>query len=215
MPKIKEYEDLKLRQGIISNEDFPVIIADNVLTEEQTKIIYNLIEATQDEDTRLQEFAGHRAWNPQFPKDIEKRIEDVAKMYLGDGVVLTGDYSFARYSPEYGFDCKLFPHFDSRDSQTITFDIQLNATEPWGIVVENETYYLKNNQALVFAGTQQIHWRENKKLSPDAKVDMVFCHLRHSPDKELDSGQLQLLEERSRFLLEHTGISNEAVPYSV
>ena len=215
MTYVEEYEKLKSNQPHISNQDFAVKKAVNIFTDSQIEEIYKVVNSTKMEDTHLQEWAGHRAWHVNFSKDIEEAITRSAQSVLGDHIKLDGDYSFARYTPEYGFECKLFPHYDTRDTQRITFDIQLNADEPWGIVVENETYYLNNNEALIFAGTQQIHWRENKKLKPVTKVDMIFCHLQYIKPTPLDNGQKDILESRSRFLMDNTGISNSVQHYSV
>lgn len=215
MKYLQDYEFLKSKQPHISNQDFVVQKASNIFTDDQIKEIYDIVNNTRIEDTHLQEWAGHRAWHVNFSKDIENAITRSAQSILGDHIKLDGDYSFARYTPEYGFECKLFPHYDTRDTQRITFDIQLNADEPWGIVVENETYYLNNNEALIFAGTQQIHWREKKKLQPNTKVDMIFCHLQYVASTPLDNGQKDILEERSRFLMDNTGINNSVQTYSV
>ena len=215
MGYIEEYSLRKSKQPVISNQDFVVKKAINIFTQSQIDQIYNIVNGSSIEDTHLQEWAGHRAWHVKFPKDIEETITKAAQAILGNEVVLDGDYSFARYSPEYGFNCKLFPHYDTREAQRITFDIQLHADEPWGIVVENEMFSLNDNEALIFAGTQQIHWRENKKLKPDTKVDMIFCHLQFHEGRPLDHGQKEILEERSKFLMDHTGINSGVEPYSV
>lgn len=214
MDYIEEYNILKSK-NYIENQDFDVKIVSNIFTENDIKYIYSVINNTPEESTHLQKWAGHRAWNVTFSKDIENKITAAAQSILGNDIELIQDYSFARYSSEYGYECKLFPHYDTRDHQRITFDIQLNASETWGIVVENKTYYLENNQALVFAGTQQIHWREKKHLLPDSRIDMIFCHLQYKNPKPVSDFQRQVLEERSRFLMESTGISNEIITYSV
>ncbi len=215
MTYINDYNNLKSNQPKISNQDFEVKKATSIFTDEQINKIYDAVNATKIEDTHLQEWAGHRAWHLKFSKDIEDAITRSAQAILGQHIKLDGDYSFARYTPEYGFECKLFPHYDTRETQRITFDIQLNADEPWGIVVENDTYYLNNNEALIFAGTQQVHWREKKKLQPNTKVDMIFCHLQYIDHTPLDQGQKDILEERSRFLMDKTGINNAVQQYSV
>jgi len=127
---------------------------------------------------------------------------------LGDHLVLKKDYSFARYSPKFGYRAKLFPHYDTRPSQRVTFDIQLKTSEPWALVVEEDVYNLQDNQALVFAGTQQIHWREDKQIADDAEIDMIFCHLEYVSDMPLDNQQEDVLRERASFLIGETGISN-------
>ena len=213
MNYIDKYNELKLSQPKISNQDFTVLKVSNIFSEDQIKHIYKLIDESGLENSHLQEWAGHRAWVLRLGKDIEDTITKKAQEVLGNNITLRQDYSFARYSPEYGFNCKLFPHYDTRDFQRITFDIQINADEDWGLVVENEPYYLQNNEALVFAGTQQVHWRENKQLKKNTKIDMIFCHLEYNDDRPLDDGQKDILEERSRFLMEHTGINNNVELY--
>jgi hypothetical protein len=209
------YEDLLKIQPKVSNQDFEVKIAKDVLLPEHIDQIYEIINNTSEDDTRVQPWAGHKVWDVKFSKDIEDRITSVAQAIVGDQVTLDFDYSFARYSPKFGYKCKLFPHYDTRDSQRITFDIQLRASEPWSVVVENVAYPLEDNQALMFAGTQQIHWRENKEISMDAEIDMIFCHLVYKNSKPLDENQKQILDRRATMLIEQTGISNEVVEIEV
>jgi len=209
---MKTYEDLVRSQPVISNQDFKPLVADNVLSLEQIEEIYKSVKNTPEDKTRIQPWAGHKVWDISFSKEIEQAITKAAQNLLGDKVVLNYDYSFARYSPKFGYECKLFPHYDTRDSQRITFDLQLKASEDWAVVVENEKFYLKDNQALIFAGTQQVHWRENKKISPDAEIDMVFCHLEYVDPMPLDENQKDILDQRAIFLIKETNISNEVIP---
>lgn len=209
------YEELLLSQPKISNQDFTPIVVSDVLLQEHIDEIYSTIKNLPEDQTRVQPWAGHKVWDTKFSKEIEDRITKVAQSILGDQVILEHDYSFARYSPKFGYACKLFPHYDTRPSQRITFDIQVKTSEPWGIVVENEKFNLKDNQALVFAGTQQIHWREDKQISDDAEIDMIFCHLQYVDPKPLDDKQIDILNERSMFLINQTGISNEVIKNEV
>jgi hypothetical protein len=209
------YQELVRSQPKVSNQDFETIIAKDVLLPSHIEEIYDKVNGSLEEDTRLQTWAGHKVWDVRFSKEIEDRITSVAQSLVGDGVVLDYDYSFARYSPKFGYVCKLFPHYDTRGSQRITFDIQLRASEPWGVIVEGNQFNLNDNEALVFAGTQQIHWRENKQISPDAEIDMIFCHLTYKDDKPLDENQKVVLDKRVEMLMDMTGISNEAIKIEV
>lgn len=209
----EEYAKLKASQEHVSNQDFVTQKAFNIFTEEEISQIYDEINAADIENTMLQDFVGHRAWGIRFSKNIELAIIKAAQAVLGDEITLKGDYSFARYSPSYGFNCKLFPHFDTKPSQRITFDIQLNSNEEWGIIVEDETFHLNKNEALIFAGTQQIHWRENKKVKPDAEIDMIFCHLEYKVPRKLDEHQKDILEDRSQFFIDAYNFTRFAEPY--
>jgi hypothetical protein len=44
-------------------------------------------------------------------------------------------------------------------------------------VAPDKKFTLKNNQALTFSGTHQIHWREPQNFEDDQYVEMLFCHL--------------------------------------
>lgn len=205
------YKDLVSSQPKISNQDFIPRIAKNVLLPEHIEEIYDAVNKNPDHNTRVQPWAGHRLSDIHFSKAIEDRITQVAQEVIGEEVILNYDYSFARYSPKFGFVCKLFPHYDTRDTQRITFDIQLKASEPWALYVEEQRFLLNDNEALAFAGTQQIHWREKKTLSPDAEIDMIFCHLHFKNDRPHDPGQKEILEQRAQFLMQQEGISNESL----
>lgn len=205
------YTDLVKSQPYISNQDFEPLVVSDVLLPEHIAEVYETISQLPEDKTRVQPWAGHKVWDTRFSKEIEDRITAVAQEALGEVVVLNYDYSFARYSKKFGYECKLFPHYDTRESQRITFDIQLRATEPWALVVENKRFVLEDNQALVFAGTQQIHWRENIQISDDAEIDMIFCHLEYIDSKPLDENQEAILRERADFLMRESGIGNEVV----
>jgi hypothetical protein len=202
------YQDFKSKQPKVSNENFDVFIVDDIFTESQISKIYEIVDSTPESQTRIQPWASHKVWDVGLGKEIEDRINEVVSQKIGKHLVLAGDYSFARYSPSYGYKAKLFPHYDTRPSQRVTFDIQLRASEPWGLVVEEDDYNITDNQALVFSGTQQIHWREKKELAPNAEIDMIFCHLKYVDDLPLDEGQDLILRERANFLINKTGITN-------
>jgi hypothetical protein len=210
-----KYADLVASQPYVSNQDFKPLVVSDVLLPEQISEIYSAVSALPESQTRIQPWAGHKIWDTRFSKEIEDRITAVAQSVLGDIVVLNYDYSFARYSRKFGYECKLFPHYDTREAQRITFDIQLKASEPWAVVVEGEPFYLEDNQGLIFAGTQQIHWRENKTIAEDAEIDMIFCHLEYVNTLPLDEGQEDILRERASFLMHESGIGNEVVTNEV
>ena len=98
----------------------------------------------------FQKFAGHRAWafkDEEFANKLNKVVTDL----IGEPMVLT-EYSFARYSPKFGYKPKLFPHYDTHfaDGQRITVDIQMNKNVDWAVIVEGESFNFDVNDA--FAG---------------------------------------------------------------
>lgn len=208
------YKNVIADQPVLPNQNFEPIVADNIFSKQEIDYIYKIVNNTPEEQKLLQKWAGHKAWQNGLGDMIANKITSKAQQYLDEKIILS-DYSFARYSPTFGYKCKLFPHYDTRPSQRITFDIQLKSSEPWGIVVEGKKYYLNDNQALIFAGTQQMHWREKKDLAPDAEIDMIFCHFQFVNDKPLLENQLEILENRSWNLMEETGINNNIEEYGI
>jgi hypothetical protein len=110
----------------------------------------------------------------------------------------------------------LFPHWDfprvpkryffDDVKQNIVFDIQLDADYEWPVVVEGEEFVLKNNQALVFSGTQQIHWRKGY-LPVGKTVDMLFCYFTFADERVLGENQFDIMEKRAALLMEETGLN--------
>jgi len=83
--------------------------------------------------------------------------------------------SFTRYSLKYGTP-DLPPHVDTNFKQPrLTFDIQLKSNTQWPIIIEKNIYTLKDNEALIFSGTHQVHWRQKKVFNVDEYVDMLLC----------------------------------------
>lgn len=199
------YNELKKSQGYVPDEDFKVFVINNVLTQDNIKYIYDNIDKA---DQTMQSWGGRKSLSIPSCEALHLNLNAVMTMQMKQKMELK-EFFFVRYSKEYGFESKLFPHYDNREAQRITLDVQLNATEDWGVVVEGETNILNFNQGLVFAGTQQIHWRENKKISNDAVIDMLICNFAHDPERPLADGQVDKLIERSNFLIDVTGIGNK------
>lgn len=77
---------------------------------------------------------------------------------------------WAQYS---GVKANLKRHKD-KNACTYTVDYCLSQHEPWGLFVEGREYVLEENQALVFMGEEQEHWRPAFPLGN--RVEMVFFH---------------------------------------
>jgi hypothetical protein len=213
-PAYEQYMEIKRAGKPVTNQDFEPIIVDNIFTQEEIDQIYEVVDSTPEDQTALKTWAGHKAWHVRLGVNIENKINEHVKKIFGDSLFLDKDYSFARYDQSYGYKAKLFPHTDMRELQRITFDIQLHADEPWGVIVDDKTYFLENNQALVFAGTQQPHWREKKDIKPESKIDMIFCHLEHKDVVPYDDHQEHVLFERVRFLSEFYDLEATDEPYT-
>lgn len=151
-------------------------IIKNILSKEQIEAVYKVIDSTPETKTQLQTRIGHRAYLVSLGDDITNTLESIVQEHYGKDWILK-DCQFARYSKKYGYEPKLYPHFDDAfKDHRLTLDVQVHSTVAWPIVVEGQEFLLKNNEGVVFSGTDQIHWRTNVELSEDDVVDMIFCH---------------------------------------
>lgn len=196
-----EYQALVDSTESIMSQDFNPIIVDNVFTEEQLDHIYSMVRKTPYEHLKVAPWGGQCSWqSTNFDNTIVDRINEIGLELMGETAKLQRDYSFVRYSEEFGYKPKLFPHQDKREKPRFLLDIQLRADEPWGIVVEETTYYLKNNQGILFSGTNQQHWREKKELSPHSRVDMLFCNFEFTDGRDFEEHYDNTALKRSIFL---------------
>ena len=153
------------------------LVIDNIFTEEQIEDIYKHIESAKDDQKYLQEIFSHTAYLNWLPQHIVDRVVEVAQSTTDIELELR-ELSFARYEKLIeGNPVQLLPHRDETFREPrLTLDIQLRASRSWPLVVEGKTFVLEDNQALTFAGTHQVHWREKIEFNDDDYVDMVFCH---------------------------------------
>ena len=200
-----EYNKFKKEQGAIIDENFKTIVIDNILTKENIEYLYETIE---ESEFTVQAWGGRKSWNLMVDKFMYQRLNQVVREATGLPLLLR-EYFFIRYNPKYGYLPKLFPHWDNRESQRVTVDIQLNYNQEWGVIVEGENTILSHNQALVFAGTQQQHWRPKIDLNEDAEIDMLVCNFMYVPDRPLQENHQEISDNRSNFLIDLTGIGNK------
>jgi len=151
-------------------------IVKNVLLPEHFDFLYNIIKNSTSEKYEHIPTLGHTTYYSDFTKEFKDYILDIVHKNIDEELVIT-EMSISRYHTASGFVPKLFPHYDHFDESRVTFDLQINSNISWPIVIEGREYVLNNNEALIFSGTDQIHWRTRKKLTKSDQVDMLFVHL--------------------------------------
>jgi hypothetical protein len=91
---------------------------------------------------------------------------------------------FARYTTKTGFNPGLAPHYDLMLTKpTITVSIQLDSNVDWELFADEVGKTLKSNQALVFSGSHQLHWRPERKFSDDEFLDILVCQMAVSEEE--------------------------------
>lgn len=179
-------------------ESLDNIVIENVLTKEDIESIYDFIDSVDDSKTQTQPQLGHKAFLVRLPEPIRIKLEKAVQDVHGTDWVLEA-FQFARYSLEYGYVPKLYPHFDDSFSvHRLTLDLQIFGTKPWALVIEGRSITLKDNEALIFSGTSQIHWREPLEFEESDRFDMIFCHLHNvsDPDTAVSDQWLDYMNEK-------------------
>lgn len=153
------------------------IIVKNILSDSEIEDIYSHIEATPDDKKELVRVFSHMAYHNWLPSNVVETLTKAAQSTVDFPIILR-ETSFARYQNfEDGLPVQLTPHIDETFREPrLTFDLQLKSNIDWPIVVENREYTLKDNEALTFSGTHQVHWRTKRSFSDGEFMDMVFCH---------------------------------------
>ena len=83
--------------------------------------------------------------------------------------------SYALWATYQGYRANLPKHIDD-NACTYTIDLCVSHKTPWSIYVEDEEFTLQPNQAIVYYGEDQYHWR-NKFPDPyNNQVEMIFFH---------------------------------------
>lgn len=185
------------------------IIIDNIFSQEQIEYIYSVIKSTPEDKGTVQTRLGHRAWFANFDETLRLHLQKIVQDRFGNEWYLN-EFQFARYSNEYGYQPKLYPHYDDAFKyHKLTLDIQIESNTVWPIVVEGKAFTLEDNQGLIFSGTDQIHWREDKTLKDGEFLDMFFCHLQK--DVEVSDEWKHHMIQKEKQWNDIVGISREAV----
>jgi hypothetical protein len=107
--------------------------------------------------------------SPLKPEIIDK-VEEIIKNVYGKYYKIK-DIAFQRYKLEYGLP-NLVPHVDNQRCE-IVFDYQIEANKKWNVVVNGNSVDLNDNDAVVFEGEKDAHWRMPTTFSPNEYVSMI------------------------------------------
>jgi hypothetical protein len=188
-------------------------IIDNVLSEDEIQQIYDAVgRPTQKFFMGL---FGQDVSDFNIPRSVYEKVLSICQELTGKDDLVIEAYQFARYQKFTREDGavsypRLMPHHDGVFPEPrFTFDYQIGSNTDWPLVVEGKTFTLKDNQALTFSGTHQIHWREKKEFQDGEYVDMIFFHMYSRSDKanttdEEWQARLKQMDERQHpFALEY------------
>jgi hypothetical protein len=102
--------------------------------------------------------------------EILVKVQEIIRNTYGKDYEIK-DVGFQRYKLEYGLP-NLKPHVDDQNCQVV-FDYQLESNKKWDLVVEGNSISLNNNDAVVFEGEKDVHWRNPVHFKSDEYVSMI------------------------------------------
>jgi len=159
---------------------FPLVIKQLVPSAEVRKFISD----TQGSQRTVKSTGWGRATNDiPIIKDMSTQtiggsfwdiMYSCAKEHFGE-TALPSYWKWSRYSPKYGAP-NIPPHIDI-NACTYTIDLQLMGDVEWEIFVEGTPYTMQDGDALLYLGSEQMHWRPKyPNRNYKSFLEMCFIH---------------------------------------
>ena len=213
MYKKLEYNK-RLENIFVDNKDFEVFYIKDVLSEDHINTLKHHYKRFQDYYITVG-YAGQRKWVVNYP-EITKRLEEVVSEGVKEKVRLV-DIELCIYAPEFGYEPKLYPHFDNhaKDGQTVTMSVEIDSNIDWNLIVENKKYKTNKNEGVVFSGTQQIHWREKYDFKKSDYCAAIFAHFKYVNNKPLSLNQDEAMRYWEVKYQQESGIVLDPIKLSV
>jgi hypothetical protein len=151
------------------------LIVKNVFSDEEHKKLKNIMQNWPIEPEYDSLLGRHLVQSSIIDEYAEKLIPLAKKMFNSENIKTS--YSlFAHYQ---GPGANLYRHKDN-NACTYTIDLCLYQTEPWAIGIshndEDKEYILQENEAVLYYGNYQEHWRPRFPNPESQHVGMVFFH---------------------------------------
>ena len=163
-------------------KDLNNVVIYNVLKDEDIRSIFDSLSLT--DSVSVNQDLSYRSWGITIPEHILEKVQSYAEEVAGEKLTLC-EYNFTRY--EKSFDDKgrlessplLYPHTDEGFNESrLTFDYQIRSNVSWDICInrvgETSCYNLKDNEALIFSGTHQVHWRPKRIFKEGEFLEALF-----------------------------------------
>lgn len=155
----------------------PILVNEFISTETLDKI-YELFNAIPAGSNKKME-TGNPANAYYFLDNADLKNAFAAKMLEVTGHEFeTSIPLFVRYAKVPGGYPMCQPHCDtaSDEEHGLTISVQLKSNTDWEVCVENMCVQLKEQDAFLFCGSNDIHWRPAKAFADEDFVDILVCH---------------------------------------
>jgi hypothetical protein len=195
--------------------EFKPFVIKDVLSQEDYDYVYECVnegfptEITPDLPPDNREFReyldvpelGYLAYIKGFKQGFCETVKEISEKATGLSLRLP-QIHFARYTTKTGNKPLLRPHNDSElKNPSITLSIQLDSTLDWELCAYDTCDTLESNQALIFSGSHQIHWRPVVEFSDEDYFDILVCQLSVIGESSLSEDHSAMMEEIKKIEL--------------
>jgi hypothetical protein len=154
-------------------------IIDNVFTDLEMLEIMTM--SLNSRDVVYKPDVGQKLYRFKAIPKIKEKLEKIIQELSGYENFYLLESSYCVYQSVYRDQNNIQPdlpeHYDiNMGGPRLTLDVQSFSNTDWEIFVEDERFSLKDNQALFFSGTDQIHSRPKKHFNYDEYLHMIFFH---------------------------------------
>ena len=185
-------------------------IVKNFFTEEEEKALRDLVEANRALTPGASRYAPMTIESMSrvqiefdAPENIIKKLKSLALEYVDDPDLELTHYQYLDYYGKYGNGNSpmLPPHLDTENYYTkVSIDYQMSSNIDWAIVVEDDSFILKNNEVLVFEASERIHWREPIILKEQDRCEVIVFHFSNKHD-HAPYAEKQMSQEERKFIM--------------
>jgi hypothetical protein len=158
----------------------PTLIKD-IFNNEDYEYIYKIINIALQSENKYEKFIingnGMKRYVFGEQSKIIKNLQNKISELLNIEIDHSGGF-FARYNKDLNGKPALPPHHDNAGDGffCLTFTAQLDSNTDWPIYVYDDSFQLNKNEAVIFSGNTNIHWRPSKEFSDTDFLDIFVCH---------------------------------------
>lgn len=196
----------------------PIVLKD-VFTPEQYKHIYDSVNSVFPKELapdvpsdvtgyknegQIGYFSYTKGFDDIIYKQIVKVVEEATGIKIYDPRV-----HFARYTTKTGYPPTLLPHNDMGvKNPAITLSIQLDSSFDWELCAYDTCDTISKNEAMLFSGSHQIHWRPVKEFGQEDYFDIMVCQL-HINNDGLSEEHWNEMHELKKQYVQQYAIDNK------
>ena len=177
----------------------PHILSDAL---ESVDDIYTYI--TNKDNPNISEGTGYLAYFLDMPQKVKDRLMDMSIRQTVDQEIAFSPseigFHIARYTLDSKFPPKLDPHTDKFvEYPCVIISVQLDSNINWQLAVNEDVFNLSRNQAIVFSGSHQLHWRPQREFKAGEYLDVLLCTVTDTTKKLTKKHLADMEKERINF----------------